>query len=48
MAEALLWAKDKAGFPGWKGREGQERKLGITDQMVEQIGSCRHVGLSGH
>ena len=22
MAEALLWAKDKAGFPGWTGREG--------------------------
>lgn len=38
MAEANGWAKDKAGFPGSTGREGDTERTGSLDQAVEWRG----------
>lgn len=45
IAEDNHWVKDKVGFPGWTGREGDEARTGDSDQAVEQRGCSRHVGL---
>lgn len=47
MAEGNCWAKGKRGdFQIPEGREGE--KIRDSDQAVEWIESCRHVGLLGH
>jgi len=38
MAEVNRWSKDKAGFPGQTGREGDTERIGVSDPAVEQIG----------
>jgi hypothetical protein len=39
IAKANHWAKDKLGFLGQKGKEGDAERIGDLDQAVEQRGS---------